>query len=138
MNGAETGVPERSFKDACMKPIVAEMIDIDPPRRSLPQIAPYRCRHRRQEQRVGGGSAIPVVDDHDVELILQLPQYLEGVIGDTGFGRRERGMEVQQTHRCSARRTNRRMRQMRECQSAPKPVKKLCAQPSFMPPWRSP
>src|ERR1700756_2750008 len=32
---------------------------------------------------------------------LQLRQYLEGVIGNTGFGRRQRGMEVQQTHRCS-------------------------------------
>src|SRR5260370_27402162 len=94
-------MPQRSLQDACMKAIVAEMINVDPPRRSLPQIAPYRCRHCRQEQRVGGGPAIAVVDDYDVEMILQPRQCLEGVVGNTAFGRRQWGMKIQQAHRCA-------------------------------------
>src|SRR5260370_3070889 len=92
-------MPQRSLQDACMKAIVAEMINVDPPRRSLTQIAPYRYRYCRQEQRVGGGPAIAVVDDYNVELILQARQCLEGVVGNTAFGRRQRGMKIQQAHR---------------------------------------
>jgi hypothetical protein len=88
--GANAGVPKRPFKDACMKPVVAEMVDIDPPWRPLAQIAPHRCRHGRQEQRVGGGPAITVVDDHDVELVLRL----------AGFSAAQSGTNRGQFARC--------------------------------------
>jgi hypothetical protein len=81
---------QRPLEYAGVKLVVAKVVNVEPLARSRPQIAPHLNRYGGQQQRVRSGPAIPVVHNHDIELILEPHQRLEGIVGNSSLGRRQR------------------------------------------------